>query len=456
MKIINLLLLLIFAISQSVQAQLFEVEGDGKINNTLEFCDSNSTSVLKVGSIFATYPDNAGSNASPSLTIKTETNPIVPNTFADIILESSDQIHLNTNTETRLYVGPSGRVGIGTNLPAKDLHVMDDIVVGGGPDNFASASEYVRLHAQSESWYVGALNEDTEAASDFIIGKSSGASDYFHLENGGDIGIGTSNPGAKLEVVDAFNPIRTTTTGANNYTTYLTQNGHIGYSGVQHGDFDMDFGTSAHNDNGKVHLVIRNSPGLTIDEERKAGIGTEDPLAKLHVEDDEHQLVLRNRDQQSNTWYMGASKDTWGVGGQKLVIDDDSQSGLPILCLHSTEESVGVATAYAHANYKFAVKGTMIAEDYHTAPFANWPDYVFADDYRLRSIEEVKQSIDEQGHLPNIPSAEEIAKNGFLLGEMNRKMMEKIEELTLYVIQLNENNKSLQTQLDAVQSTLRK
>jgi len=80
----------------------------------------------------------------------------------------------------------------------------------------------------------------------------------------------------------------------------------------------------------------------------------------------------------------------------------------------------------------------------------NWPDYVFKKEYTLPSLSEVKTYIDQNQHLPEMPSAEEIAKDGLNLGEMNKLLMKKVEELTLYLIekdkQLNEQQKQLNAQ----------
>lgn len=66
------------------------------------------------------------------------------------------------------------------------------------------------------------------------------------------------------------------------------------------------------------------------------------------------------------------------------------------------------------------------------------PDYVFEPDYKLLTIEEVKNYVTENKHLPNVPSADEMVANGTTLGEINMKLLEKVEELTLYIIQLEE------------------
>ncbi|MGY3793776.1 hypothetical protein [Aquimarina sp. 433] len=64
----------------------------------------------------------------------------------------------------------------------------------------------------------------------------------------------------------------------------------------------------------------------------------------------------------------------------------------------------------------------------------SWPDYVFEDAYELPTLRQVENHIDQKGHLINIPSAAEVEQNGIQLGEMNAKLLEKIEELTLYTI----------------------
>lgn len=85
---------------------------------------------------------------------------------------------------------------------------------------------------------------------------------------------------------------------------------------------------------------------------------------------------------------------------------------------------------------KLSVKGKIRAQEIKVET-ANWPDYVFEKDYQLPSLDEIEQHIKEKGHLQGIPSAEEVKANGVELGEMNAKLLKKIEELTLIVIQLN-------------------
>jgi hypothetical protein len=74
----------------------------------------------------------------------------------------------------------------------------------------------------------------------------------------------------------------------------------------------------------------------------------------------------------------------------------------------------------------------------------NWPDYVFGDQYKMLSLSEVESYIKLHKHLPNISSAAEMESHGVYVGEMQKKMMEKIEELTLYIIELNKRIETLE------------
>lgn len=104
--------------------------------------------------------------------------------------------------------------------------------------------------------------------------------------------------------------------------------------------------------------------------------------------------------------------------------------------------SGNVGIGYSNPQNKLDVNGNVHAKEVKV-DLQGWPDYVFKKDYKLSGLDEVEKHIEEKGHLPNIPSAENVMKDGVKLGEMNAKLLEKIEELTLYVIQLNKDFKQL-------------
>lgn len=87
------------------------------------------------------------------------------------------------------------------------------------------------------------------------------------------------------------------------------------------------------------------------------------------------------------------------------------------------------------AKYRLFVMKGVLAEDYGISPINNWSDFVFQKDYNLREIEEVEQFIRSNKHLPDVPSAKQIAEEGYSQHEMNKVLLQKIEELTLYIIQ---------------------
>jgi hypothetical protein len=87
--------------------------------------------------------------------------------------------------------------------------------------------------------------------------------------------------------------------------------------------------------------------------------------------------------------------------------------------------------------YRLAVRGKIAATDFNVVASGSWPDYVFSPSYKLRSLEETEAYINEHKHLPNIPAAAVVEKEGFALGDMQKRMMEKIEELTLHLIEAN-------------------
>lgn len=98
--------------------------------------------------------------------------------------------------------------------------------------------------------------------------------------------------------------------------------------------------------------------------------------------------------------------------------------------------------------YRLEVCGTIRAKEVRVE--TGWCDYVFEKDYKLRSIEELEKYINDNKHLPGIAPASEVEKEGLKVGEMNKAMMEKIEELSLYIIQVSKENKRLQAEIDAL------
>ena len=106
---------------------------------------------------------------------------------------------------------------------------------------------------------------------------------------------------------------------------------------------------------------------------------------------------------------------------------------------------VGIGTANPDTSYKLSVNGKVRAKEIKVE--AAWSDFVFADGYELMSLASLEKFIKSNRRLPDIPSEAEVSEYGVAIGEMHSKLLQKIEELTLYVIELNWEGEELEKQL---------
>lgn len=105
-----------------------------------------------------------------------------------------------------------------------------------------------------------------------------------------------------------------------------------------------------------------------------------------------------------------------------------------------------------NGNYKLYVADGVMTEKVKVAwrNSADWADYVFEEKYPLMPLAELRNFVRTNKHLPNIPSAEEVTENGFDLAQMDAKLLEKIEELTLYLLEQQKQIDALEAQLNTV------
>ncbi|WP_316815843.1 hypothetical protein [Pedobacter nyackensis] len=151
-------------------------------------------------------------------------------------------------------------------------------------------------------------------------------------------------------------------------------------------------------------------------------------------------------------------------GSANITIDAATQASVATLdanAVHKTgnetiagvklfSTSVGIGTTNVHS-YKLAVGGGIMAESVKVKPQAQWPDYVFEKDYPILPLNELEKFVLKNKHLPNIPNAAEVKKEGIDVGEMNAKLLQKIEELTLYLIELKKENETLKSRVDKIE-----
>ncbi|RZK02760.1 MAG: hypothetical protein EOO43_23285 [Flavobacterium sp.] len=142
--------------------------------------------------------------------------------------------------------------------------------------------------------------------------------------------------------------------------------------------------------------------------------------------------------------YMGANGNITfslfnsGVSGNAL-------SGTGVAMIIANNGNVGIGTTDTKG-YRLAINGTAIAESLTIKLNGTWPDYVFQPNYKLRSLIDVKDYVDKNFHLPDMPSENDLLKNGIDLGEIVKLQTKKIEELTLYAIDQQKQIEELKKQ----------
>ncbi len=293
-------------------------------------------------------------------------------------------------------------VGIGTSMPNYKLHVA-------GGDIFVQSSTggYRFGYDGSNQWrYV-----TTGGGADLLMTNSTNGSSFtyrHYFSQDGDIGIGTgaTSPVARLDVK----------TGDNTSTTSAFM---------------------LRNSNGDTMMRIRNNGYVGI------GYNGTSYGRPLNIEGN------------GANFYYNASTFGGAIfpdANNNLVLWSNSSGPGMNVVLQPSWGQVTIGTYNAAAGYKLSIDGKIICEEARIQLSTSWPDYVFNNNYELRSLSDLEEFIHKNKHLPNMPSAAEVEKEkGFDVGDIQRRMLEKIEELTLYVIQLKKENQQLQTRIETLE-----
>ena len=114
-------------------------------------------------------------------------------------------------------------------------------------------------------------------------------------------------------------------------------------------------------------------------------------------------------------------------------------------CNITLSGNIGINTVNNVNGYALAVDGGIISTKVFIKEVKLWPDYVFSEDYSLMDLNDLKRYLEQSHHLPGIPDEEEILSKGYDMGEMQALMMEKIEEMTRYILLLQDEINDLKT-----------
>jgi hypothetical protein len=343
--------------------------------------------------------------------------------------------HTGGSTPTeRMRIAANGNIGIGTNSPSALLHVLSStatvqlesssstaatlmnfinnsgaagVSVGTYGSGYTSGT-YDRasgasLATTSSSGGAGGIGIAARNSAGIITFHTGGNTERARIDASGNLGIGTSSPANLLHILSSSNPtVQVESTSATGTTSVILYNNSTA-GGLAMSTFGSGYTNASNSANydrasGASIYTTSTSGGA-------GGIG----------------IAARN----------SAGVITFHTGGntQRMIIDASGNVGIG-----------------AMPDQKLTVDGTVRAEEVRVEAVTGFPDFVFDESYKLASLEEVEKYIREHKHLPEMPSAAEVKENGLLLAEMNMKLLQKIEELTLHLIELKKEVDQLKSE----------
>jgi hypothetical protein len=263
----------------------------------------------------------------------------------------------------------------------------------------------------------------------------------------GNVGIGTTAPNVKFHVDNGDNSYGSILANASEksfslYTKTLNTN-------INSESFRLGLKHDTNENNGYISFFRGNHAGggflgfstngverIRVDQSGNVGIGTTTPDEKLTVNGNVNIGGTGNTSLKVRHLY-GKSPSSTDLGNLYLNYSSGDAVWVGSPSINSSlivYVTTGIGTASIPTGYKLAIAGKVITEEVKVQLQTYWPDFVFEKNYQLPTLKDVEKHIKEKGHLKDIPSEEEVLKNGILLGEMNAKLLQKIEELTLYAI----------------------
>ena len=399
------------------------------------------------------------------------------------------RIRMGATYNTAMTIKSDLKIGIGTTNPVSKLHITDAGTSGvyslqlnnrfkfrgDGVMYWGSDANYGLLSWGNSKTYVGALSGKD-------LALYANGSEKMTITKDGNVGISTLTPKGKLDLGGRVGAKRGLKVGdyielneredINNagvlsfnsviddqdiskfkpiWTGSSTASGMI-MSMATGGKSDLTFYGYNWGTDSTPKSLSEFTKVLHLSTKGQIGIGTNAPTDDLHIESSDNTVLkLRTNSPTSSLGFLmqGKRDGSSNYSSHYIGADGNSHYNFKINAdealkfqTNSVDRmfinaigNVGIGTNNIPSQYKLAVAGSIISQEVTVKLQSAWPDYVFANDYKLPSLKEVEKQIKENGHLANIPSAEEVSENGIELGEMNKKLLEKVEELTLYTIQ---------------------
>ncbi len=355
---------------------------------------------------------------------------------------------------TNQYSALTGNVGIGTSTPTAKLTIagsVDPLL-----DLKSSNSNWGTLqfsNANTGNWNIKAFVAPT-SADDRLRFVNDVAGTIMTMTGGGNVGIGTVDPGSALTVSSSA----TSSAVLELHASSEDRSGQVKFTNGNNSGFwyiDTELGDINTDD----QIYIGNSGGtkMTITGEGNVGIGTNNPgtaltvascsadVLELHGNCNGQSNLKFTSDNYNGSWWIATKLASTNASDAMYFGNEDNGTHMMI----DGGGNVGIGTL--DPKYELSVNGTIQAKEIRVE--TGWSDFVFEDNFRLRPLAEVEQYIKENKHLPDVTPASEIQAEGLQVAKGMTQMMQKIEELTLYVIELKKDNDALRTQLNNLESS---
>lgn len=426
----------------------------------------------------------------------------------------------------------TGNVGIGSVIdPDVNLHVAG---YSAGINNVLSSIMIGKLNGPQIQAIQETNDDDVQGLAFRVKSSTAWADDSFEamrISKDGEVGIGTDNPVANLDVRGNGNVAQFGNSVYEDQYISIRDYTNGGMLGITPTDDGGAFQLQAGNNKGMRFMVDGNSTGsgwssginaMEITRDGKIGINTTTPGNTLHVSSVDHGGLSLESPNQKNSFISfleqnssnvaelkgglawipnssGMALDTYDggdiflrtinggqvginattlepnsaltVGGRVTATEFYLESGLPFMSSPWTAnasdisfDTGNVGIGVTSPTEKLEVDGnTLIQGDLEAMkvvvtanPGGGWPDYVFEPEFKLRSLSEVEAFVKDNKHLPEVPSAKDVAANGIDLGSMDATLLKKVEELTLYMIEMDKQIQKLKEENKELKELVKK